>query len=133
EHVEFRAGGNLGGLATGYKRGRVVVLAHRGGDGVFLVVVLDLAVVDVGRAVVDHRQARRAQGLTFTALFERADGGAQILSVQYIRERFLDPYTQGRNILAVDKTGEILRVASGLHGTAGFPEDTQLQKRRLGD
>ena len=62
-------------------------MPHRGRHGVLLVVVLNLAVADGRGPIVDDGQARGAQGLAFTALLQRTDGGVQIRATENIRER----------------------------------------------
>ena len=71
--VEFRARVDFGRLATGDEGGGGDVLSDGLRDRVGLVIVLDFAVADGGRAIIDHGKPRCAQSLALAGLFERAD------------------------------------------------------------
>ena len=68
----------LVGLPLGTNDEAVTILPHRLLDRVFFVIVLDLAVADGGRAIVDHGEPRRTQRLALAALFQRTDGGGEL-------------------------------------------------------
>ena len=55
QHVQDRAGGNLGGFAAGDPARDGIVLPDGGRDGVFLVIILNVAIADRGRPVVQDR------------------------------------------------------------------------------
>ena len=110
---------------------------RRGFDLILLVIILDLAVADRRRTVVKHHQARRAQRLAFTGLFQGRDRRGQVVLAQYIckyiAKSLRDADAQARRILAANLPCEILWCARGLRLASSLPQYPQLQKGRFGN
>ena len=104
EDVEFDAGGQFGGFALQDEGGGGAAFGDGGFDGVFLVVVLDLAVADGGGPVVDDGEPGGAEGLAFAALFEGAEGGAEGGTAEDVGEDFLEAEADARHHAGVQPT-----------------------------
>jgi hypothetical protein len=133
EDVEFDAGGQFGGFTRGHKRGGGAAFGDGGFDGVFLVVVLDLAVADGGGAVIDHGEPGSAEGLAFAALFQGAEGGAEGGTAEDVGEGFLETEPDARNQAGGHQAGEIRGRPRGGELPAGFPKDAELEEGGLGN
>lgn len=128
KHVERDAGGQLGRLALGDEGRGGAVLEDGLRDGVFLIEILGLAVADGGRAVVDHRQPRGAEGLGLAALLDGVEGGGKGIVAHDVGEGLLEAQAD-----VGAEAGEIDRRARHVGGAAGLPVHAKLLEGGLGD
>ena len=100
-------------------------MLHGGFDRVFLVIVLNFAILDGGSPVVENGQTRCAEGLAFAALLKRTDGGTQAWTAEYVREGVLNSDPDIAHIRIGDNAGVVHGKGGRLCGPTGLPECAQ--------